>query len=386
MARRKTYRLRYGHEVIWSVTTFTDRAGNPVARVYADIQHGISKVIFGNDASTTDKVNVLAACVEWANQASYLQKRPKELAYPEFGKQDELSRATRGYLSPLTEYGLLKYQAEDLVEFLTGSCTPAYGTSILELRYRNLRHAARCINTRNGIKGRAHVSIAQPYERWQEKAVVTIKVTDTNRHFEFWNDMRMPSRPDNDKWCFDVIPTYHPCRTPGREQVMMINGSTEALITGWASASIYPPESMRRLSEYNHINTSHHGSWSYVMHPVVAQGTSFSVELDAVLLLTRSGADLLVDIITAAFDDTKDYIGVSGGFSAPKGYPYPPGAHTSPPRATGAEDKMAWTYHVLEEEDTLKGAFVPRWFRQKGWLDFYEASRSVETTPLKPVS
>jgi len=385
MARRKSYRLRYGRDSIWTTTKFIDRIGTTIATVYADSHHGLSKIIFNQYASKTDKVNVLAACVAWANTAHTLKKRPDCLEYPSFDKEDTRSRDERGHILPLVDYELLKYGFDDLIEFLTGYRKRVYGLSVLELSYRDLRHAARCINNRDALKGKAKVTLTRPYPGWQQRAMVTVEITDSSRTFEFWNGMNMPSQPRYEEFCYDIIPSYHPCRTRGREEAVMVNGATEIIIGGWASVYIYPPDNMRRTSMYNHTNSGRHGSWNYIVHPVVARGSSFTMELDADLLLTRAGADLLIDIITLAFDDTRDYIGINGGFYAPEGYPYPPGVHAHPSQASGAEGKMAWTYHVLEEEGTLDGAFVPRWFAQKNWLSYYASSRSSKAVPLLTV-
>jgi len=193
--------------------------------------------------------------------------------------------------------------------------------------------------------------------------------------FTFWKNESTPGSG------FDlyVVPNYHPVLNDGK-MTGMINGATDALVSGKAVYSIHCPKAAQTK------RAGLFGSWSNVNHPFRVFGRSFAAKLITTRLRTKEGVDELADVLRGALGMDGRYISVSGGFQPPFEYPHnriirlrQPSPY---PRASdgnsvrGSENHCVWGYRTLEKEGVLGQSYVPSWFLQEGWLKIYENAPS----------
>jgi hypothetical protein len=193
---------------------------------------------------------------------------------------------------------------------------------------------------------------------------VTFRVEAPAR-FRAWHDLQRPGQSDG----YHIVPGYHPCMN-GRVRVGLVNGDTNAHVTGKAIHYVYAPEGS--VSTRGFMT-----SWDHTLHPVYAAGQEIELQISEPLLLAPEGIKEIVDALVALLELENTFMAVSGGFRSP----YEDAgvvAHLSGIRsasqtgeARGSEGHCVWAYHVLDAEGELASAHIPRWFIAEGWLAAY---------------
>lgn len=198
----------------------------------------------------------------------------------------------------------------------------------------------------------------------------TVTPSDDPAQFRFWHLMHVGPVG----WQLDIVPAYHPVRS-GKEYAYMINGDTDAIITGKTMRSLYCPDDARRDPERRALFSS----WNNTIHPAYAHGRSFVVELSAPLAQSAEGMADITKLLRAALELDNQYIAISGGFRpAENRYPYPGNLRPGDKRVRGSEASCAWMYHTLQAEgpDELAKAFIPGWFHTEKWDEAYASALS----------
>jgi hypothetical protein len=197
---------------------------------------------------------------------------------------------------------------------------------------------------------------------------------DSPKQFVFWKTEDKPI--DNDG--LHIIPAYHPVMN-GKNHKHVINGTTGSNIRGKVVDSVYSPVD-------NEIDMPVvRRNWLNQTHPCKAAGSSVNMIIDIIQILSAEGVNELLEVLQDALKLSDNYVGVIGGFAAPLVSPHnlcvylkvkSPYVNAnrggSPHLARGSEDYCVWIYRVLEQENNLKGAYIPDWFFKEGWLEFYE--------------
>jgi hypothetical protein len=163
----------------------------------------------------------------------------------------------------------------------------------------------------------------------------------------------------------------------GQHYSNLINGDTDALISGDAVRSVCAPAESTATEQHNIFGAS----WTKTLHPVKAEGQSFEVTISPRHVLSEKGVSTVVSLLADALGSTNTYVGVSGGFRS--SYTHPAnavrryGIRPARGEARGSEGHCAWTYHTLQAEGKLAGSYVPEWFISEGWLKAYPAPREA---------
>lgn len=197
---------------------------------------------------------------------------------------------------------------------------------------------------------------------------VTFKVKG-KQSFCGWHDVDQPGGAMD----LYIIPSYHPCMVKGKEGARSVNGSTDALIRGEAVNAIHAPKG-------SHASNRSYGfgSWSHMKHPFYAEGKEIVLDISATKVLSAEGMAELKQVLFALLGVNSTYLRVIGGFNGPYSYPESvarsAGIRTSAwqGKVRGSEGYCVWAYEVLEKEGKLKGAHVPEWFTEEGWLEAYK--------------
>ncbi len=192
--------------------------------------------------------------------------------------------------------------------------------------------------------------------------------------FTFWRSVSAPPYVDD----LNIVPAYHPA-LQGWESAGLVNGDTDAYITGEVVRSVHCPADAR-------VDTgrpSFFGSWNHVAHPMKAAGSSVVVSVNASKVRSAEGVEELAEFLKASLNLEKKYVAISGGFRPPLEYPHNRIVHLggrSPYKggggslARGSEAHCVWMYRTLEQEGLLAGASIPPWFHREGWLEIYRGA------------
>lgn len=219
-----------------------------------------------------------------------------------------------------------------------------------------------------------------------ERTIYTVSLPDVlDRKFTFWYSTPWPNDRMID-WNLHIVPDYHPSSPSqgGNPCAFLINGATDALIGSEVIGSVYSPEAARQQEEYSF------SSWSAMQHPCKANGNSFQFTLSGFYHLTKELVDGSVGLILATLGvyPGGGYVGISGGFSPPYDFPENISNRTGkklPCEGTprGSEKHCMWMYDVLKEENELEKAFIPTWFIEENWVDFFKDSQWVFPSLIK---
>lgn len=188
--------------------------------------------------------------------------------------------------------------------------------------------------------------------------------------FIFWNSDNWPTSSGG--WDLHIIPGYHPTspKQGRRSYGPLINGDTDALIRATAISSVFSPEEARKYKGFS-------SSWSYMNHPYKAAGKSFKFTLRGLYQLTSELVDEAVELILCLLGHHPDnnYVGISGGFSSPYDFPSNISGRTGKKlpidRPRGSEKHCMWTHDVLRGEGVLEEAYIPSWFHEENWINFF---------------
>ncbi len=213
----------------------------------------------------------------------------------------------------------------------------------------------------------------------QEVEVLFLAPSPTQ--FTFW---KSEWKPANSEYDLHIVPGYHPIMR-GRESEHMINGDTDYLVRGNVVTYVRCPRAAQADLGGKYRSTT----FSNVIHPYRASGSSFELTLKLEELLKPGGIEELAAFVRAALGLDGDYVEVSGGFHPPLHYPHNRLVQTDTPSpwprannghsghlARGSEAHCVWAYRTLEREGELADAFIPSWFEREGWLKIYEGAET----------
>jgi hypothetical protein len=249
---------------------------------------------------------------------------------------------------------------------------------VTEALYPSAKDAIDAAVSQVGIPGLKY-DIVKKGRIFEERIRLKFHVKRPNR-FIFWHAADVP-RPGR---FFDlhVVPSYHPVMN-GWQEVGMVNGATDAYISGKAVRSVFCPRASRVETGHRFLSSG----WNYVKHPYQVTGQWMQLEVDTTMLRSEEGVAELVKVLRGSLGINKTYVAISGGFYPPiksahnrlvelrRPSPWPE-AHK--PRAQhlarGSEAHCVWTYRTLKEERKLNESYVPGWFKQEGWLGIYEGA------------
>lgn len=205
--------------------------------------------------------------------------------------------------------------------------------------------------------------------------VYTISINDDkDTHFTFWNSTDWPEQKGEG---FDlyIVPDYHPSSpSQGRKSYgLLINGATNALIRSTSIDSVYSPKEARR--EGSTFGTS----WAYMKHPCKATGKSFTFTLGGHYHATQELVDDAVELIISALgaDPNGHYVGISGGFYSIYEIANRTGRKLPIDLMRGSEKHCMWTHDVLKQEKELEKAYIPDWFIDEKWVNFFAKQKGI---------
>ncbi len=212
-----------------------------------------------------------------------------------------------------------------------------------------------------------------------ERTVYTVSLeNDSDAEFTFWNSDNWPDKKSSSK--LHIVPDYHPSSPSqgGKSCGLLINGATNALIQSTAISSVYSPKEARQQKD--DFGTS----WGYLKHPCKASGKSFQFTLGGFYHATKELVDDAVELIltTLGAHPHGDYVGISGGFHSPYDFPENIAGRTGrqlpcKERPRGSEKHCMWTYDVLKEEGLLEKAYIPDWFHDENWVEFFKEQEGI---------
>lgn len=211
-----------------------------------------------------------------------------------------------------------------------------------------------------------------------EKTVYTVSLeSGSDAEFTFWKATDWP-REKGRLWELHIVPDYHPSSpTQGSKSYgPLINGATDALMRSTAISSVYSPKEARRRED------SFGTSWDYMTHPCKATGKSFQFTLRGFYHATKELVDDAVELILATLGVHTTYVGISGGFCSVYDFPENIANRTGrqlpcEERPRGSEKHCMWTYDVLKEEGELEKAYIPDWFTEEKWVEFFEDQKGI---------
>jgi hypothetical protein len=239
------------------------------------------------------------------------------------------------------------------------------GVTVTRGAYSDLPAVLKAATTDKRLGARVRFRIDRPFN-YNELFYVNFMVAKPKR-FRVWTALDRPRRGGDSLY---IVPGYHPCMH-GKRSDNLINGDTDALITGEAVRYVYAPKGSAEGPDFMS------GTWSQAKHPFYCAGQQITMGISATKSLSVEGYELIVSLLQACLEEGNNYLSVSGGFQGPLDYPgnvaHRLGVRTSSYRgeARGSEGKCVWAYRTLENEGELGGAYVPSWFHSEGWLEAY---------------
>jgi hypothetical protein len=213
-----------------------------------------------------------------------------------------------------------------------------------------------------------------------ENTVYTVSIqNNSDAEFVFWNANDWPSKKAASS-SLHIVPDYHPSSPSqgGKSCGPLINGATNSLIRSKAISSVYSPKEAR--CEEEGFGTT----WNYMNHPCKASGKSFQFTLSGFYHSTKELVDDAVQLILATLGAHPDgyYVGISGGFYSTYDFPENIANRTGrklpcKERPRGSEKHCMWTYDVLKEEGVLEKAYIPDWFHDENWVEFFKEQEGI---------
>jgi hypothetical protein len=330
------------------------RGEKKVATLVLDYRYQLKAVVIFPTATATEREQVLR--LAGSHAARYVVNRER-LAFG--GLMIETSRNSR--LTTYDSHALLSFEEVDehvaetpvtdieagLKRLNVPVITAAYSTPTAALM-------AAFLDERLG----GAVAVANAAVDHSGDIDLEVAVTGEDAQFRFWHQVSMPSTPGG--WALNVVPAYHPVRDRRRDQVFLVNGDTDALLTGDAVRYIRSPE-----ESWTAPPSGLFGTWSYMKHPFYAAGRSFSLKVVPMHIMAAKGVEDLVKLLLGALEREGKYVAISGGFIAPDGTA--PVRH--PGRQHGTERFCAWALEVLSREGAGADAFVPEWARHHALIE-----------------
>ncbi len=212
-----------------------------------------------------------------------------------------------------------------------------------------------------------------------ERTLYTVSLeNNSDVEFTFWKSDNWPDKESSSD--LHIVPDYHPSSpSQGRKSCgLLINGDTNALIRSTTISSVYSPKEARQQKD--DFGTS----WGYLKHPCKAAGKSFQFTLRGFYHATKELVDDAVQLIlsTLGAHPTGEYVGISGGFRSSYDFPENIANRTGrqlpcKERPRGSEKHCMWTYDVLKEEGELEKAYIPDWFTNENWVEFFQNQEGI---------
>lgn len=339
--------------------------GTSSALIHLDYQKKINKILF-------------------LSEDVYFQRLVKELAFS-YALQFVVPRQNfpEEFLKLVPTRGLVKHSSESLMDFkkIPEGVTAMDDKDLkdnLALFVRVVKgmfpdiasmlyHLLMDIHRKTGIT----ITIKNGEWSYNDEIAITFEV-ESGQLFKIWKN----AEGHDDSWRLHFTPSYHPVLN-GKEHVGMINGCTDAYISGRDYIdSVYSPDELAKSMD-NFLITG----WANAKHPFYAEGKTLKVRFSSILCMTKEGYDKLSELLIASLNQENKYISVSGGFNPPydhpqnvlnkKGLSSPVIKQFGSSEIRGSEHYCVWEHQTLKEEGVLNGSIAPDWFYKEGWLNIY---------------
>lgn len=213
-----------------------------------------------------------------------------------------------------------------------------------------------------------------------ESTMYTVSIDKAvKREFTFWNSNDWPKEKGR-FFELHIVPDYHPSSPSQGEKScgLLINGCTDALLRSTAISSVFSPKEARQKGD------CFGSSWNYMKHPYKVAGKSFQFTLRGYYHATKELVDDAVHLILATLGAHPDgeYVGISGGFHSPYDFPENIANRTGrqlpcKENPRGSEKHCMWTYDVLKKERRLEKAYIPDWFTEEKWVEFFKEQKGI---------
>lgn len=205
-----------------------------------------------------------------------------------------------------------------------------------------------------------------------ESIIYTVSLAhDSSKEFAFW--YAPWPQEENTIHNLHIVPGYHPASSSQGKKTceLMINGDNNTFLSSSVIASVYSPKEARKQE------CLFFSSWENMKHACKAAGKSFTFALYKPYEYSQELVDAAVNLILTALGNHDGYyVGVCGGFYPPYNTPEAIAAHTEKKipcnELRGTESHCMWTYDVLKEEGVLEEAYVPQWFYEENWIEFFK--------------
>lgn len=365
-------RLTRINDSLWLITTSQTDA--VVAEIHLDPWNQVDEVVLHADSSEEIQLEVLRLAFSHAKQ--YVRHRISpafgDLAIVEHGNHE----LTREDSDLFMNFSAIPPEIKEMDRETIVNEFNAMWVSITVAVHRQVAEAIHAIVCQVGIEDLGYEVVPQKMVFHDEK-MVRFSVKEPGS-FTFWTSEMKPSGGSFD---LHIIPSYHPIMS-GQESVGLVNGDTDAYISGHAVKSIYCPEDAQAIRD------SFGATWEHVNHPFRATGRTVKMCLVTTKIRSAEGVNELTQLLRAALGLDKKYVAISGGFQAPlicpenrlselgRRSPWPEADYerSSGNKVRGSEGHCVWAYQILKEEGKLDGSFVPPWFIKEGWLQIYEGA------------
>jgi hypothetical protein len=354
---------------VWSVL----KDKTLVAEIRLDYCNQVDEVVLCADSSDEIQMQVLRLAASHVQQFVKNRTVPFGLMVAKYNNRDLTARDSYR----LMDFGLIPAEIQKLDRDAILEGLGSLRVDVIVAVYQTAQEAIEDAVSRVGVPSLRYSLISQSM-LFDNEVVLRLTVAKPSR-FSFWRSEEVPTGRG---WDLHVVPSYHPVMD-GWKAVGMVNGATDAYISGRAVRSIYCP----KAAQSDRHGRNFGSSWNHVKHPFYAFGRSMSIKLITTKMRSREGVEELIKLLRAALGQDKRYVEISGGFSAPMkcahnrllelNRPSPwPEAHR--PRAShvarGSEEHCVWAYLTLKAEGTLDKSHVPDWFLKEGWLEIYEGA------------
>jgi hypothetical protein len=335
-----------------------------VALLILDHMKQIEEVVLWPDSSSADKLNVLRLAASHVARYQVYRQFGNALLTVTHGLGQTSPERSQHFLEDNTVPDKIAALDEDALT----TALKQIGVNVIVAGVETLSDALTTVLTDEKLRGiPLSFTIGEPLG-YQNLRTVTFKV-EAPKTFRIWHSL---SRPHGAHDLY-IVPGYHPVMA-NKESAGLINGDTDAYISGKAVRAVYAPKGSTPELE-NFLFSS---SWTKVNHPFYGIGQEVKTSISETKALSADGIQEIVTLVSAMLELGETYIDVSGGFRGP--YEYPgniarrAGIRTSEwnGAARGSEGVCAWSHQVLEDEGELAAAYVPGWFISEGWLTAYE--------------
>lgn len=166
-----------------------------------------------------------------------------------------------------------------------------------------------------------------------------------------------------------IVPGDHPA-AHGITPALMVNGDTDALLSGQAVRQLCAPQGSATVIPGA-------ATWNMVSYPFYGEGSKIALVVSAEALVSLEGMQELQQVLGALLGINNAFVAIVGGFASPyttaDNVARAAGIVTSTPdgRVRGSESWCVWAHETLAREGRLGDAYIPHWFHAEGWLEAY---------------